>query len=71
MLVAHGATEEILVDAHPHIGTNKLPILVSELRQSILDAGGEILFETKVTDLILEGNQIKGVVTQDGEKIKG
>ena len=71
ILVAHGATEEILVDAHPHIGTNKLPKLVAELRESILQAGGEVLFETKVTDFILEGNEMKGVVTQDGEKING
>jgi len=71
ILVAHGATEEILVDAHPHIGTNKLPKLVAELRESILQAGGEVLFETKVVDFILEGNEMKGIVTQVGEKIKG
>lgn len=71
ILVAHGATEDILVDAHPHIGTNKLPILVAELRKSILDAGGVILFETKVTDLILDSNEIKGITTQTGEKILG
>jgi uncharacterized FAD-dependent dehydrogenase len=71
ILVAHGATEEILVDAHPHIGTNKLPKLVAELRESILQAGGEVLFETKVVDFILEGNEMKGIVTADGEKTKG
>ena len=53
ILVAHGATEEILVDAHPHIGTNKLPQLVAELRESILSAGGEVHFDTKVIDFIL------------------
>lgn len=71
IFVSHGATEEILVDAHPHIGTNKLPKLVAELRESILKAGGEVLFETKVVDFILEDNEMKGVVTADGEKIKG
>lgn len=71
ILVAHGATEEILVDAHPHIGTNKLPKLVEELRNSILQAGGEVLFGTKVVDFILDRNEIKGVITQDGEKILG
>ncbi|PSL07461.1 NAD(P)/FAD-dependent oxidoreductase [Cecembia rubra] len=71
IFVAHGATEDILVDGHPHIGTNKLPKLVAELRESILLAGGEVLFETKVVDFILEANEMKGVVTQDGEKIKG
>jgi uncharacterized FAD-dependent dehydrogenase len=71
IFVAHGATEEILVDAHPHIGTNKLPQLVAKLRQTILDNGGEVHFETRVEDFLIEGNEIKGVVTQQGEKIKG
>ncbi|MFC4872431.1 NAD(P)/FAD-dependent oxidoreductase [Negadavirga shengliensis] len=71
ILVAHGAREDILVDAHPHIGTNKLPVLVAALRQSIVDAGGEIYFETKVTDLVIQGNEIQGVVTQSGDKILG
>jgi len=47
IFVAHGAKEDILFDAHPHIGTNKLPVLVSELRQSILDAGGEVHFDER------------------------
>ncbi|EAZ82551.1 NAD(P)/FAD-dependent oxidoreductase [Algoriphagus machipongonensis] len=71
ILVAHGATEEILVDAHPHIGTNKLPVLVTELRKTILDYGGEIHFDCRVDDLIIEGDEIKGIVTQNGDKIKG
>lgn len=71
IFVAHGATEEILVDSHPHIGTNKLPKLVAELRNSILEVGGEVLFDTKVVDFILDGNEMKGVVLQDGEKILG
>ncbi len=68
ILIAHGATEEILFDAHPHIGTNKLPQIVVALRESILQAGGEIHFETKVTDLILTGDEIKGVIAADGTK---
>ncbi|MEP2346396.1 MAG: FAD-dependent oxidoreductase, partial [Algoriphagus sp.] len=71
ILVAHGATEEILVDAHPHIGTNKLPKLVEDLRGSIKNFGGEVLFETRVEDFILEENEMKGVITQTGEKILG
>ncbi len=71
ILVAHGATDEILVDAHPHIGTNKLPVLVAELRKTILDSGGEIHFETRVEDLILERDEIKGVVGQDGSRFMG
>jgi uncharacterized FAD-dependent dehydrogenase len=62
--------EEILFDAHPHIGTNKLPKLVEALRESIKLAGGVISFNTKVIDLILDDNEIKGVVTDQGEKIK-
>lgn len=71
ILVAHGASEEILYDAHPHIGTNKLPKIVQELRESITNAGGEVLFNTKVTDFILEKGAIKGVITAEGNKIVG
>jgi uncharacterized protein len=71
IMVAHGATDQILFDAHPHIGTNKLPKLVSELRQSVLDAGGEVRFNTKVVDLLLDRDEVSGVVTSEGEKIKG
>lgn len=71
ILVAHRAKDEILFDAHPHIGTNKLPKLVAELRESILRAGGEIHFDTKVTDFIVESGEMKGVVIQNGEKVFG
>jgi hypothetical protein len=71
ILVAHGATPDILVDAHPHIGTNKLPQVVTALRESILAAGGEIRFNTRVTDLILQGNELRGVITAAGEEILG
>jgi uncharacterized protein len=71
IFVAHGAKEEILFDAHPHIGTNKLPMIVAKLRQSILDAGGEIHFNTRVTDFIIRDNAIRGVVTQAGDSIPG
>ena len=74
-LVMHGAPPEILVDAHPHIGSNKLPKVVQAMRQSILDAGGEIRFETRVTDFLLrETNgekRILGVQTQSGECVLG
>lgn len=71
ILVAHGAKEDILFEAHPHIGTNKLPKLVAELRQSIIDAGGEVHFNTKVIDFIVRDNVMKGVVTQDKNSIHG
>lgn len=71
ILVAHGAKDDILFDAHPHIGTNKLPRLVSELRESIIQAGGEVLFDTTMKDFIRAGDAVKGVITQRGDKIGG
>jgi uncharacterized FAD-dependent dehydrogenase len=70
ILVQHGATPDILVDAHPHIGTNKLPYVVQSLRETIREAGGEVRFETRVTDLILEQNHLRGVVTASGEALE-
>lgn len=71
IFVAHGATEQILIDTHPHIGTNKLPHVVANMRETILKAGGEIHFNTKVIDFIGEDDSIKGVVTQDGKEHLG
>ena len=68
IMVAHGAKEDILFDAHPHIGTNKLPKLIAAIRESIIEAGGEIHFNTRVTDFILHDNEMKGVVTSPGDK---
>ncbi len=70
LLVAFGATTEILVDAHPHIGTNKLPAIIEAMRSLILDHGGEIHFNTRVTDFLLEGDRIRGVSTLKGETFK-
>ncbi len=67
--VAHGATPDILVDARPHIGTNKLPQIITAMRQTILNAGGEMRFDAKVTQLIVENDIIKGVQLTGGEKI--
>ena len=64
ILVQHGAPENILVEAHPHIGTNKLPQVVTAIRETIIASGGEIHFDTKLIDFIIENNQIKGVKTQ-------
>ena len=66
ILVAHGATQDILIDARPHIGTNKLPQIIVAIRETILNAGGEVNFNTKVTDFIIESNTIKGVKTSQG-----
>ena len=65
-LVAHGATEDIMVDARPHIGTNKLPQIITAIRESILNAGGEVHFDCKVTGFVRDSSQIKGVKTADG-----
>lgn len=69
ILVQHGAPEDILVDAHPHIGTNKLPNVVTAIRKTILKSGGEIHFNTKLTDILIKDNQVEGVVTQNGDEI--
>ncbi len=69
VLVAHGAPEEILTDAHPHIGSNLLPNVVKALRHSIIGAGGEVRFQTKVVDLLITHGQIHGVVTASGDEI--
>ena len=66
ILVAHGATSDILFESHPHIGTNKLPKLVTALRKTIEEAGGEVRFNAKVTDFIIECGEMKGVITSDG-----
>src|SRR3954470_457115 len=67
-LVYHGASEDILIDAHPHIGTNKLPQLIVNMRESIINAGGEIHFNSRVTDIIIKNNEIKGLILQNGKE---
>jgi uncharacterized FAD-dependent dehydrogenase len=59
--VAHGADETILIEAHPHIGTNKLPKIIEAMRQTILGCGGEVHFHTHVTDLLIKDHTVKGV----------
>jgi len=68
LFVAHGADENILVEAHPHIGTNKLPKIIEAMRQTIINNGGVVHFNMHVTDLILEDNSVKGVICNDLEK---
>src|SRR5436190_818058 len=71
LFVHFGAEEKILYEAHPHIGTNKLPSIISAMREKIKDYGGEIYFETKLVDFILEKDRISGILTANGDKIKG
>jgi uncharacterized FAD-dependent dehydrogenase len=71
VLVAHGAPEKILTDAHPHIGSNLLPNVVKAIRQSIIDHGGEVHFHAKVNDLLVSHEKIHGVTTLDGREFTG
>jgi uncharacterized protein len=68
LLCLHGANENILYEAHPHLGTDKLPGIISRIRKSITEAGGIFLLEKKVTDFIIEGGLIRGVVISENEK---
>ncbi|MFY0629307.1 MAG: FAD-dependent oxidoreductase [Flavobacteriaceae bacterium] len=68
-LVFHGATEQILIDAHPHIGTNKLPKIIQNIREAILKYGGEIHFETRVTDFIIKNNKLQALQLQNGNEM--
>lgn len=67
IFVEHGADQDILVDARPHIGTNKLPHIIESMRHRILEMGGEVHFDTKVIDIIEQFGQAKGVKTADGK----
>jgi uncharacterized FAD-dependent dehydrogenase len=69
LLVAFGATHDIMVDAHPHIGTNKLPQIIQDIREKIIEFGGIVLFESRVTDFIIKNNEIQGVIIHNGDKI--
>ena len=67
----HGASEDILVDAHPHIGTDRLPRVISAMRQTIQRYGGEVHFSTRVDSLSVEDGRVNGVVTHDGTRYVG
>lgn len=71
LFVHFGADENILYNAHPHIGTNKLPAIITAMRKRILDCGGEFHFEKKVIDFIVEKDRINGVKTADGDVLFG
>ena len=69
LLVGFGASDDILIEAHPHIGTNKLPKIIQDIREKIIEMGGLVLFETKLTDIIIKNNEVHGIVTQSGDTI--
>ncbi len=64
-----GADERVLYEAHPHIGTNKLPHIITAMREQIEQSGGKVLFEKKLTDLVIEKNVLKEIITADGDRI--
>jgi uncharacterized FAD-dependent dehydrogenase len=70
VLVQHGATPEIRVNAHPHIGTNKLPKIIQAIRETIIQYGGEVIFDSRVTDILIKNNAVKGVELQNGTRIE-
>ncbi len=67
----HGASTSILADAHPHIGTDKLPGVIENIRKQILASGGEVHFETCMDKLILENGKVKGIITTNGRVFTG
>lgn len=71
LFVQFGAEEKILYEAHPHIGTNKLPHIITSIRQQIVNSGGLFLFDKRVTQLIVINDQVSGVVTSGGDQFDG
>ena len=70
LFVHFGADENILFEAHPHIGTNKLPLIITAMRKRILECGGEFHFNKKVIDFIIENNSLKAIQTREGDLYK-
>ncbi len=66
IFIAFGAVEDIRVDAHPHIGTNKLPKIIANMRKQILESGGEVHFDTRMVDIKIAGKEIRGIEDQHG-----
>ena len=67
----HGASTDILVDAHPHIGTDKLPGVIENMRNTILHCGGEVHFQTRMDTIIIQQNKVVGIQTQTGDEFRG
>lgn len=67
----HGAVTDILVDAHPHIGTDRLPAIIQRMRERIIESGGEVHFNTRMDELIIENNEVKGILTNTGKTFEG
>lgn len=67
----HGASTAILADAHPHIGTDKLPRVIENMRNTIIECGGEVHFQTRMDALIIKNDEVKGIETNTGETFLG
>ncbi|HEX5626037.1 MAG TPA: FAD-dependent monooxygenase, partial [Saprospiraceae bacterium] len=67
ILIHHGANPEIRIDVHPHIGSNKLPDIIANIRETIRSHGGEVHFETRVEDFVFENGRLSRLITQDRE----
>ena len=67
----HGASTDILVDAHPHIGTDKLPSVIENMRNTIIRCGGEVHFQTRMDAIIINNNKVVGIQTSTGEEFMG
>lgn len=67
----HGASPTILSDAHPHIGTDKLPRVIENMRNTILACGGEVHFQTRMESILIEGQKVKGIETNTGKTFLG
>lgn len=61
VFVNHGAQPDIMIDARPHIGTNKLPHIITSIKNTILNAGGEVMFDSQMTDILIESDKVKGI----------
>ncbi|WP_432735850.1 NAD(P)/FAD-dependent oxidoreductase [Maridesulfovibrio sp. FT414] len=69
LLIANGAPSDIRIDAHPHLGSNILPRIVTRMREDIISCGGEIHFNTRVEGFMRDGERMTGVILNDGEKL--
>lgn len=71
VFVDHGADRNILIDAHPHIGTDRLPGVIKAIRSTIINSGGKVIFNKRVDLLIVNGHRVTGVITSDGDSFEG
>ncbi|MBK7028994.1 MAG: FAD-binding protein [Bacteroidales bacterium] len=71
IMVAHGADPDIMIDSHPHIGTDKLPAIIQSIRNSIIEAGGEFHFNQRVTDILIRQGKITGIEEKSGKRYEG